>query len=78
MIKIYDNSNPPNIVGLLENAKDALECISDFLKSVNFKSYYIRINSIEDSKVIIDYGSHTHFFYLEDLEGGDIYKELVG
>lgn len=34
------------------------------IKQLNFKPYYYRQNMLEDGVIWLDYGSHTHFFYI--------------
>lgn len=38
--------------------------IREYLQEIGFKSYYYRQNFLKDGLVEIDYGSHTHFFYI--------------
>ena len=46
--------------------KDIQEAL-DYVKSYSTKPvYYIRQVYLEDNRIMIDYGSHTHFFYLDN------------
>ena len=65
MIKLTDNHNKE--YGTYENENEALSQISKIVRENGFKSYYHRITPVNDTKKWVDYGSHTHFFYLETL-----------
>ena len=47
---------------------EAYKRISDFLKSINYKVYYYRSRLLEDESIMIDYGSHTDFFYIVPIK----------
>lgn len=67
MIKVYDNKGIFTSIEV-KNMKEALKAISEFLDSKNIQSYYFRLNQIDENKIWVDYGSHSHFFYLESLD----------
>lgn len=62
---LWDSKN--NINETFNSQDDAYDFLHKWVESSGFKSYYIRQNFITDTKIQIDYGSYTHFFYLEDL-----------
>jgi hypothetical protein len=51
--------------GLFETEADAYIEIQRQLDIKNFKSFYMRQTFLEEGTVWIDYGSHTHFFYIK-------------
>jgi hypothetical protein len=63
MFKVTDNKNKD--YGTVETIELAWELITNYLKQINFKSYYCRQIELGSGKLWIDYGSHTHFFYIE-------------
>jgi len=66
-IKLWDSNDRD--FGLFETHDQAYEAISEYLKETNFKSYYYRQVCLEDKTLMIDYGSHSHFFYMRRLDG---------
>lgn len=66
MIKVYDNKGVFSSVEV-KSMKEALRAISDFLDNNGIQSYYFRLNQIDENKIWVDYGSHSHFFYLESV-----------
>jgi hypothetical protein len=45
--------------------------ISNYLKEKNFDSPYYRLVTFDDGSIMLDYGSHTHFFYYMTLQHGE-------
>lgn len=66
MYNVYDNYDKE--YGIYESLDKAYFCISMRLKEIGFKSYYYRETSLEDNIIWIDYGSHTHFFYIKKID----------
>lgn len=58
-----------NINETFDTQEQAYKRISEFLKSIGFKSYYYRSAFLEDDRIMVDYGSHTNFFYISVQEG---------
>lgn len=56
------------ILDLFETEDQAYEKIKEVLEEKKIKVYYYRSNFLEDGSIMIDYGSHTNFFYVIDLE----------
>ncbi|MFW6046691.1 MAG: hypothetical protein ACOCP4_02735 [Candidatus Woesearchaeota archaeon] len=54
--------------GTYHSEKKAYEAIRKNLELRNFKSYYYNQISVDTNKIRIDYGSHTHFFYIETVK----------
>lgn len=67
MIKLWDNNEVD--YGLFEDRDKAYERISEYLEEINFKAYYFRNICDKNNKLMIDYGSHTHFFYMQREDG---------
>ena len=64
--KLWDSNNLVNET--FESMDDAYDFIHKWVEAGGFKSYYTRQNFITDTKMQIEYGSYTHFFYLEALD----------
>ena len=62
MYKLYDSDDVQ--YGEFRSLDECYGQIREYLKEIEFKSYYYRQNFIEDGLVKIDYGSHSHFFYI--------------
>lgn len=60
---LYDSDNL--IRETFATKEDAYDYMNKWVADSGFKSYYIRQNFVTDTKIMIDYGSHTHFFYLD-------------
>lgn len=58
--------------GLFENLTTAYDEIKRQVKLLNFDSGYIRENLLDDRTIWVDYGSHTHFFYIKEVEDGEV------
>jgi hypothetical protein len=71
-MKLYFRT-PKKTILLVKGLKDIEEAhpyMVDYLKEINFKSYYMRYWNDAQKKTIIDYGSYVNFFYFteEDIE----------
>jgi hypothetical protein len=69
MIKLYwgDCIDGYKEIGEYKNQKELSVAINEYLKSLNFKSYYSRHWVDDDGFTMCDYGSHVDFFkYKED------------
>lgn len=58
--------NTDNYVGDFSNMNDIRKHIYNFLQGCNFKSYYQRY-ILEEDMVIIDFGSHSYFFMITEM-----------
>ena len=65
MFRLYDNYNVE--YGTFETVELCYDKIKDELVKANFKSYYYRQNLIDNKIIWVDYGSHTHFFFIEKI-----------
>ena len=74
MFMLTDN-NDVNY-GLFESQDAAYDEIKKRIKLLNFEVYYYRQNMLDDRTVWIDYGSHTHFFYLRKYDPASIHNQL--
>ena len=66
MIKLTDSNKKD--YGLFQTIDEVWRAIDNHLKDTNFKRYYTRVTTLEDGTLWIDYGSHTHFFYIKEGE----------
>jgi predicted membrane-bound dolichyl-phosphate-mannose-protein mannosyltransferase len=64
MFLVYDNAYINKEVDLLE---DAYKVIKEYLEENHFKSYYYNVNQVDNNTIRVDYGSHSHFFYIRNL-----------
>lgn len=62
MVKLTDNLGKE--YGVFKTQEEAYGEIRRQLELLNFKSYYYRQSILEDGRIWVDYGSHSHFFYL--------------
>ena len=70
MYLVYDNANT---IKEYKNTEDeAYGVIKQYLDDTGFTSYYYRQSFADDGSIWIDYGSHTHFFYIKEVEDGKI------
>ena len=54
------------IIGTSETNDEAFKVINDFLDDHNYKSYYQRAWNKNDKTTVVDVGSHTEFFYIQE------------
>jgi hypothetical protein len=66
MFVLTDNNKKE--FGTFDTIEKAYEKIREYLESIGFKAYYYRQSFLEDNSIWIDYGSHTHFFYINELQ----------
>ena len=65
---MFENSkSQKRIIGTAETNDEAFKVINDFLTDHNYKSYYTRTWKKDDKTTIIDVGSHTEFFYIQEV-----------
>lgn len=70
----HSTNGKERIIGEPTSLKEAGKIINDFLDDHNFKSYYTRL-WFEEDRLKYDVGSHTEFFFLEDITD-EIMEEL--
>ena len=49
----------------IDNSKELFSTMKEYLQKNNLKSYYFRYIGIKDDETMIDYGSHTYFFFVD-------------
>ena len=54
------------IITTVENEESAFKVINDFLTDHNYKSYYQRTWEKDDKTTVVDVGSYTEFFYIQE------------
>ena len=65
---MFENSKgQKRIIGTAETNDEAFKVINDFLTDHNYKSYYTRTWKKDDKTTVIDVGSHTEFFYIQEV-----------
>ena len=55
------------IIGTAETNDEAFKVINDFLTDHNYKSYYTRTWKKDDKTTVVDVGSYTEFFYIQEV-----------
>ena len=65
---LFENSKGQSrTIGTVENEKSAFKVINNFLDDHNYKSYYQRTWKKDDKTTVVDVGSHTEFFYIQEV-----------
>lgn len=65
---VFKNSKgQKRIIGTAETNDEAFKVINDFLDDHNYKSYYTRTWKKDDKTTVIDVGSYTEFFYIQEV-----------
>jgi hypothetical protein len=64
MFRLYDNNEKE--YGLFTSYDAAWKAMISYLDEIQFKYYYFRQSLLEDGTSWVDYGSHSHFFYIEN------------
>lgn len=52
-----------DLIAIVKTEQEAFTVINNYIKLKGWKSYYLRVNDFGKKK-IVDYGSHTKFFYI--------------
>lgn len=55
------------IIGTAETNDEAFKVINDFRTDHNYKAYYKRTWKKDDKTTAVDVGSHTEFFYIQEV-----------
>ena len=65
---MFENSKGQlRIIDTVENEESAFKAINDFLDDHKYKSYYQRTWKKDDKTTVVDVGSHTEFFYIQEV-----------
>lgn len=66
MVKVeFENRHDVRrVIGECETEQEAFKIIYDFLKEHNYRSYYTRVNEVDEHHLWVDVGSHTEFFHI--------------
>ena len=65
---MFENSTgQKRIIETAETNDEAFKVINDFLTDHNYKSYYQRAWKKDDKTTVVDVGSHTEFFYIQEV-----------
>lgn len=65
---IFENSKGQlRVIGTADTQEIAFKVIDDFLADHNYKSYYKRTWNTDNKTTIVDVGSHTEFFYIQEV-----------
>lgn len=65
-IYFLDKKDNKTIIGTAKDVNEANKLMMDYINNtLKFKSYYTRVLFDSETKVTIDYGSHTEFFIYE-------------
>jgi hypothetical protein len=75
MIRVYDNKDKE--YGKFETIELAHAAIKVYLDENNITSYYWRYNVTDNHTVNIDYGSHSHFFYIENKKSENLFDDIL-
>ena len=68
LIVMFENfKGQKRIIGTAETNDKAFKVINDFLADHKYKSYYQRTWKKDDKTTVIDVGSHTEFFYIQEV-----------
>lgn len=65
---MFENSSGQSrTIGTVENEESAFKVINDFLNDHNYKSYYQRTWKKDDKTTVVDVGSWTERFYIQEV-----------
>ena len=65
---LFENSKgQKRIIGTAETKDTAFKVIDEFLDDHKYKSYYKRYWNTDDKTTVVDVGSHTEFFYIQEV-----------
>lgn len=65
MFILYDNTG--KVFFESENKDELFECIYQYTNERNIEVYYVRLVEITEKITMVDYGSHSHFFYIKEI-----------
>ena len=65
---MFENSKGQSrTIGTVENEESAFKVINDFLTDHNYKAYYKRTWKTDNKTTVVDVGSYTEFFYIQEV-----------
>ena len=65
---VFENSKgQKRIIGTVENEESAFKVINDFLDDHNYKSYYARTWKKDDKTTVVDVGSWSERFIIQEI-----------
>lgn len=65
---LFENSKgQKRIIGTAETKDTAFKVIDEFLDDYKYKSYYQRTWNKDDKTTVVDVGSHTECFYIQEV-----------
>ena len=76
IVEFGTDSKTSRIIGEAETIKECYQIIMKFLDDHNYKSHYQRM-WIEDSKVAVDVGSWSEFFWISRSDGSSMAFEEI-
>jgi hypothetical protein len=75
MIRVYDNEDKE--YGEFETIELAYAAIKVYLNENNIISHYWRYNVTDNHTLNIDYGSHYHFFNIQNTETENLFDDIM-
>lgn len=72
----FEYGESKDLIATANNLYEAQQIMKDKINEMKFKSYYTRINFESDTRVWIDYGSHTKFFSFELEDSNKTFMNL--
>lgn len=66
MVKLWDTNKKNERT--FNTEEEAYAFIQEYLDSIKYHSYYFRQSLIDDNTIWIDYGSYSHFFYIQFIK----------
>lgn len=61
----FEANNQKKLIATVSSLYEAQQKMKEKIKNMNFKSHYTRVTFESDTRVWLDYGSHTKFFSFE-------------
>ena len=66
----YEGLTGKKDIGDFDSKEEALQNIYEILEEKRvLKVYYIRLPGVTEKTTMVDYGSHSNFFYIEEVLG---------
>lgn len=69
IVKLWDNKNEEH--GLFESMEEAYKQIQRYTVANKIDVFYYRQNLLKDGTIMVDYGSHTHLFYMKEIDDSE-------
>lgn len=66
---ILDNSYYPQVLGVAENKEELIQRATTILETNNLPLTQLNIWQENETRTVVDYGSWTHFFYIDEQKG---------